>query len=150
MSRTCIAAVVLGCVLLAACSGANTQTLSSDYVHRANAVCDGWTKALNQLGQSPPLADTNRMASFTRTQVSIDTDYTAQFKALPATPSEQSHLGAVYASFDTINVAEAKVLSAAEAGDRVAIQTFHQQAVDETTKVNATLTTLQLKTCAAP
>lgn len=141
--------MVAGCLLLVACSGGKSQAgLSSDLVRRGNSVCDGWTKALNQLGFSPPLADSNRMVPFTRDQLAIDRSYTDQFKALSATTSERSALGPVYAAFDSINSAEAGVLTAAQAGDRVAIQTYHQRAVDQTAQITPTLKNLGLTVCA--
>lgn len=133
----------------AACGGGKQQSLSLGYVRQANAVCADWTKALKDLGDGPALSDANRMVVFTKQQLAIDEDFTAKFKAVPAQPSEQPVLGPVYQSFDAINGAEAGTLSAAAKDDRAGIQSFHQVAVDETTKVNDVLKRLNLSICAS-
>jgi hypothetical protein len=149
--RCTIAAMVVACLSLAcaSCSSAKAQTLSGDYQRRANGVCSGWTTALKQLGNSPPLADVNRVTSFTEKQLTIDRSYTAQFKALSATPAELTALGPVYMGFDMIIAAEEGTLSSAQSGDRIGVQTYHQRATNATTTLNVTLKSLGLNVCAA-
>lgn len=132
------------------CTSSASSALSSDLVRRANAVCAGWTAALNQLGPSPPLADTNRLATFTRQQLEIDRSYTAQFEALTASPTEKSALAPVNSGFEAINNEENQVLTAAAAGDRVDVQTHHQAAVNDTTTLNVKLSAFKLNVCVAP
>ncbi|HET7488914.1 MAG TPA: hypothetical protein VFJ85_13375 [Acidimicrobiales bacterium] len=146
-SRTAVALALAG--LLGACSGGGKAPLSDAYVTKANALCAQWTKDLNDLGFNPPLSDVNRMVPFTKKLIALDTGYTDKFKALDATQDEKAALGPVYAAFDTINDAEAGVLKAAEAGDRVGIQTYHQKSVNTTTALNKQLLDLRLKICAS-
>lgn len=147
-SRTAAAALALAAVLTA-CSGGHKQALSDGYVTKANALCTRWTKDLKDLGFNPPLSDVNRMVPFTRKLIAIDVGYTDQFKSLAATPEEKAALGPVFAGFDEINSAEAAQLKAAEAGDRVGVQTYHQKSVNTTAALDRQLTGLRLKVCAS-
>ena len=149
MVRGVVTAALVASLALAACGGGKSESLSADYVRQANAVCADWTKALKDLGESPALSDANRMVVFTKQQLAIDESYTAKFKAVPANSAEQPMLAPIYGSLDAINGAEAGTLSAAEKNDRAGIQSFHQAAVDETTKVNLVLTRLKLTICAS-
>jgi hypothetical protein len=149
MRRLGAAATLAGLVVFGACGGGHGKaSLSSGYVKRANALCDQWTKALMELGTSPPLGDTGRMATFTKQQVAIDQGFTDRFTSLPATDSERKTLAPVFASFNTINGGEASVLDSAQRGDRAGIQTYHQTVVDETDRVNVKLKALHLTSCA--
>lgn len=137
-------------IITIGCSSSASSALSADLLRRANAVCAGWTSALNQLGFSPPLADTNRVASFTRQQLQIDRSYTSQFEALNASPSEKAALAPINSGFEAINDQENQVLTAAVAGDRVGIQAHHQAAVNDTAALNVKLNAYKLKVCSAP
>ena len=148
MRRLGATATLAGLVFLAGCGGGHGKAaLSSGYVKRANALCDEWTKALNELGTSPPLGDTGRMATFTKQQVAVDQSFTERFKSLPATASEREALAPISASFDAINSGEAAVLDSAQRGDRAGIQTYHQTVVDETDRMNVKLKALRLTSC---
>lgn len=146
---TAVAIVLATAGLLIACSGGHEQALSDRYVTQANALCAKWTKDLTDLGFNPPLSDVNRMVPFTKKLIAIDTDYTGRFKALTATQEERAALGPVYTAFDEINGAEAAQLKAAEAGNRVGVQTYHQKSVNTTTAINKRLVELRLKVCAS-
>lgn len=148
-TRPRAAALALVAAALTACSGGHEQALSDGYVTRANALCSQWTKDLKDLGFNPPLSDVNRMVPFTRKLIAIDVRYTDSFKALEATAGERTALGPVFAAFDEINSAEAAQLKAAEAGDRVGIQTYHQKSVNTTTALDRQLAELRLKVCAS-
>lgn len=132
---------------LGACGGGGSGALSSGYLKRANVVCDEWTKALVALGRNPSLGDTVAMARFEKLVVAVDTKFTGRFKGLSPAPPDEKALAPIYASFDVINDAEAKLLEAAVQGDRAGIQTYQQQVIDETAKVNVRLKGLGLKKC---
>ena len=142
-----IAAISSALLLLVACGGGQKESLSGEYVKRANALCGEWTQALKDLGESPPLGDTGRMGPFTKQQLVIDEGFTARFKEIPASDRERRILASIYASFDAINRGEAGVLDSALRGDRAGIQTFHQGVVDETNKMNVKLRALRLHSC---
>jgi len=144
-----MAVPIVTLTLLVACGGGGkSSALTPKLVGQANKLCGEWTNALKSAGASPALGDVTQMERFTRRVLSVDQDYTARFKALPATPPEQKVLVPVVTSFDTINGAEGDLVNSAQRGDKAGIQSLHQKVVDETTKVDRRLTALHLNVCA--
>lgn len=148
----CAAGSVSFLMLLTACGGGSDDTkkssLSPAFVKEANSLCEEWTKALDDLGNPPPLGDIAGTERWTTQLVAIDTGFTDRFKALPATESDKAAVRPIHAQFDAINVAEAATLEAAQKGDRTAMQSNREAGIDKLEKLNVRLEAMGLTVCA--